>query len=677
MGPLLRRTVISALVAMLICFVVGDAFGQSSSDQDLMSLGIEELSHVKVYGASRRLEEIRNSPSSVSVITADEIRHYGWRTLGEVLRSLRGFYTAHDRTYTYVGVRGFQRPGDYNARILLLMNGHRLNENVYGSALIGTEFPLDLDLIDHIEIVRGPGSSLFGSSAVFATINVITRSPASPYAIELSGDTSSFLGRSGRMTTSMTRGRFSGLVSGSMYVSAGHGSLFFPEYASPQNNGGYAKKIDGDRYAHFFSDVQYGNFRLQGLYSSRRKIDPTASFDTNFNDPGTRITDNEGSFDVEYRRSLSSRTDLVVRTYYDHYRYYGTYAYGGTNSPDRYLNYDTSVADGSGLEATIDRKLGTGHHLTFGSNYEYSFRVNQATWDQGQPPIFNDHRTPWLAAIFAEGEFTLAPKLILDGGARLDYFQAYGAALSPRAALIYSPDSRTTLKYIFGRAFRAPNAYESYYSDGMSQEPPLTKLQKENIQSHEVVFDRSLNSWVGITVDGYYNTLDHLIDFVPDSSNGLNRAVNIGQNHGRGLEFEVQARNASGWEARASYALADAVDKLNSKRLENSPLHQGKLNATIPLARRAFAGLELQYVSAQTSYQGTRVPPAFLTNLTFSTRPLWGRWELSASGYNMLDRRWFTPAGVNSSESAIQQDGRAFRFQISYRFAPGEKRSRP
>ena len=82
-----------------------------------MSLGIEELSHVKVYSASRRLEEIRDSPSSVSVTTADEIHHHGWRTLGDVLRSLRGFYTAYDWNYTDVGVRGFLRPGDFNSRI--------------------------------------------------------------------------------------------------------------------------------------------------------------------------------------------------------------------------------------------------------------------------------------------------------------------------------------------------------------------------------------------------------------------------------------------------------------------------------------------------------------------------------------------------------------------------------
>ena len=131
------------------------AGAQASSDQDLMSLSIEDLAKTKVFAASRHLEDTREAPSSVTVITSEEIAQYGWRTLGDVVASVRGFYTSYDRNYTYLGVRGIQRPGDYNSRILLMINGHRLNENVYDSALLGTEFPLDLDLIDHIEIVRG------------------------------------------------------------------------------------------------------------------------------------------------------------------------------------------------------------------------------------------------------------------------------------------------------------------------------------------------------------------------------------------------------------------------------------------------------------------------------------------------------------------------------------------
>jgi outer membrane receptor for ferrienterochelin and colicins len=220
-----------------------------------MSLSIEELTQVKVFTASRHLQDAREAPSAVSVVTAGEIARYGWRTLADVLRSLRGFYTAYDRNYVYLGVRGFQRPGDYNSRILLLINGHRLNDNVYDSAQVGTEFPLDLDLVDHIEIVRGPSSSLFGTNAVFGVINVITRQSGDTF-VEASGDSSSFLGRTGRLTAGIHKGRLSALLSGSMYRSAGASPLFFPEFAGPKTDEGFAIDMDGDRYAHAFSDLQ-------------------------------------------------------------------------------------------------------------------------------------------------------------------------------------------------------------------------------------------------------------------------------------------------------------------------------------------------------------------------------------------------------------------------------------
>jgi len=107
-----------------------------------MSLNIEDLTQVKVYSASRHMEGLREAPSPVSIITAEDIRRYGWRTLREALRSLRGFYTSYDRQYTYLGVRGILRPGDYNSRVLLLINGNRVNENVFSSAPMGNGIPL-------------------------------------------------------------------------------------------------------------------------------------------------------------------------------------------------------------------------------------------------------------------------------------------------------------------------------------------------------------------------------------------------------------------------------------------------------------------------------------------------------------------------------------------------------
>ena len=92
--------------------------GQDSSE-DLKRMTIEELMEVEVttvYGASKYEQKTTEAPSSVTVITSDEIRKYGYRSLADILKSVRGFYVTNDRNYSYVGVRGFGRPSDYNSR---------------------------------------------------------------------------------------------------------------------------------------------------------------------------------------------------------------------------------------------------------------------------------------------------------------------------------------------------------------------------------------------------------------------------------------------------------------------------------------------------------------------------------------------------------------------------------
>ena len=97
----------------------------------------------QVFGASERLQPAIEAPASVSFITAQEIPRYGYRTLADILRSVRGMYVTNDRNFSFIGARGFGKPGDYNSRILLLINGHRVNDNVFGQAEIGAEFGLD------------------------------------------------------------------------------------------------------------------------------------------------------------------------------------------------------------------------------------------------------------------------------------------------------------------------------------------------------------------------------------------------------------------------------------------------------------------------------------------------------------------------------------------------------
>jgi len=145
---------------------------------DLTDMSLEDLMKIKVesvYSVSKYTQPVTQAPSSVTIVTSDEIRKYGYRTLADILASVSGLYITYDRNYTYLGMRGFGRTGGYNARVLLLVDGHRINDIIYEQALIGTEFPVDIDLIDRVEISRGPSWSLYGSNAVLGVINVITK----------------------------------------------------------------------------------------------------------------------------------------------------------------------------------------------------------------------------------------------------------------------------------------------------------------------------------------------------------------------------------------------------------------------------------------------------------------------------------------------------------------------
>jgi outer membrane receptor for ferrienterochelin and colicins len=174
------RLSITTLAAALVGTLV--LSGSASAQSRLEDLGLEALMRLdsgQVFGASERLQPSIEAPASVSFITAEEIKRYGYRTLADILSAVRGMYIVDDRNYSVIGARGFALPGDYNSRVLLLVNGHRVNDNVCGQAEVGAEFGLDPAIFERVEIIRGPASSLYGDSAFFAVVNVITRTGAS------------------------------------------------------------------------------------------------------------------------------------------------------------------------------------------------------------------------------------------------------------------------------------------------------------------------------------------------------------------------------------------------------------------------------------------------------------------------------------------------------------------
>jgi outer membrane receptor for ferrienterochelin and colicins len=639
-------------------------------NKDIMDLSLEELKGVQVYSASMYLQSDREAPSSVTVITADQIRQFGYRTLADVLRSVRGFDITYDRNYSYVGVRGFSRPGAYNDEVLLLINGHRLNDGVYEEALLGTEFPLDIDLVERIEIVRGPSSSLYGTSAFLAVINVITRSAPSAAGLELSFGAGGFGSYRGRSTLGGTYHGVDGLFSGTIYDSSGATRLFFPAFDSLATNYGIAQNLDGDSSSSFFGSLRFRHFTLEALASTREKGIPTASFGQVFNDNRSHTIDSGGYLDLQYSRAISHNTELTANVYYDRSLYHGVYVDPpAAGQATDVLNEDASRGDSFGAKTRVTATLRRKHKVTVGVDFRDDLRQDQTNYNLNPfRPVLDDLRSSQEWAVYVQDEFTIAKGLILNAGLRHDQYQTFGGTTNPRLALIYSPRQQTTFKLIYGQAFRAPNNYELYYADDVSQEPN-PHLLPERIRTEELIWEQVLGADFRISTSGFENQFTDLIDQETDPNTGLLVYDNSNAAHSQGFEVELAGKSSSGIEGRASYTLQKTQDTSTHLRLTNSPAQLAKANVVFPIARRRLAlGFELQYADSRKTLAASRVDGYAVFNATVTSREFAKGFRLSGSAYNIFNNRYSDPVGAEIAGSVVQQNGRDFRIQITHTF---------
>jgi iron complex outermembrane receptor protein len=281
-----------------------------------------------VYGASGFKQKVTEAPASVTIITSEEIQKFGYRTVDDVLRNVRGFYVTYDRNYSYLGVRGYGPSGDYNSRIAVLIDGHRLNDNIFDAAPVGMECPLDVDLIDRIEVIRGPNSSLYVASAFLGVINIITKRVRDLQKVSMAGEMASYGSYQARVSYG---NKFDNglqlLLSGSFYDSHGHDRLFFQEFNNPATNNGIAMNADGDQFHQLFANVSWERFTLQAVFGSRDKDIPTAPFGSVFNVSGTHTIDARSYLDLQYDRQLGRGWNLTNRISYDQYNNDGTWGF--------------------------------------------------------------------------------------------------------------------------------------------------------------------------------------------------------------------------------------------------------------------------------------------------------------------------------------------------------------
>jgi outer membrane receptor for ferrienterochelin and colicins len=646
---------------------------QQPSQDDLNKDSLEDLVKMKVdsvYGAAKFLQKAEDAASSITVVTADQIQKYGYRTLADVLQGVRGFYVINDRNYTYVGVRGLSSPGDYNARILFLLDGHRVNDNIFDGAYVGTEFPVDIDLIDHIEIIRGPDSSAYGTGAVAAVINVSTKRGRDLKAIEFSGQAGSWNSYKGRMSFG---DRFDNgletLVSGTFYNSQGHPQLFFPAFDSPATNNGIAQNADGDRSYSAFADFIYRDFDVHVVGESRTKHVPTASFGTVFDDPRNETTDARSYLDVQYHRAFGS-WETLGRASYDWYGYHGIYVYdyAHTGIPPYTENYDAANGTWLDFQGDASRAFFKRHKVTFGAEFRQDLRQQQLNYDiQPYHLYFNDHRSNRVGAIYFQDKYFVRKYLAVVAGLRSDWYGAYGNTLSPRAGLHFNPTAGTDLKANYSWAFRAPNDYEAFYA-GNNSNTANPSLAPERIRSWEGDVEQRFAKRYYVSAAGFLNQIDDLIEPSIDPLTSNPVYTNSTRVQTKGIEYEMGAKWIDGLEFSASHTIQDTRSVLTGEDLPNSPRQLAKANLSIPLARKKlFASIDAQYTSRTKTIQQTELGGFFVVNLTIFTRKITERVDFSGGLYNLLNKHYADTGGLEDREVSIPQDGRSFGIKLTYR----------
>ncbi|MFN7985694.1 MAG: TonB-dependent receptor [Vicinamibacterales bacterium] len=648
-----------------------DGSASAAQPADASALTLEQLLDVEVesvFGASKSLQKITEAPAAVTVVTASEIERFGWHTLADVLRNVRGFYVTNDRSYSYIGARGFLRPGDYNTRVLVLLDGRRLNDNVFDQAPLDEDFQIDLSEVERIEVIRGPSSSLYGSNAFFGVINVVSRAATKGRSVEVTRGLGN-LGYSDLRVHARHSFKNGAAVSfsGTGFNEQGYQRLYYPEYDSPETNNGIAVDRDYLKRRSGVVRVDYGNLVISGGYNSRLRGLPTAAYVAVFGRDES-VRDEHTLFDASWSHAVGSWAG-TFRGSYDLYDFTGSYPYDWETSdgikPVDYI--DRASGHWWSAEAQFSRRFGTRHQITTG--VEYRLNTKQTQFSYLKAPyelLWHDNRQSNTAGAFVQDQFRVTDRLLLNVGLRQDHYSAFKDPLKPRFAAIYNPRPNTTVKMMYGSAFRAPNVFESHYLiPGLWRE--RADLHPEQIQTVEGVVEHYAGKRLRFSAGAFRDTVEQLIDFTSDPVTDLLYFANSSAARANGIEGEAEAKWPSGLQARVSYTYAHTEDTQDVP-LSNSPRHVTQALLSVPLPANIAASFDMQVLSSRLTRDGNVVDGYVLPNLTI-TAPFAGRrGHVSFDIRNLTNERHSDPAGDDYAQQAVQQNGRTARVFVTFGF---------
>jgi outer membrane receptor protein involved in Fe transport len=629
----------------------------------------------EVIAVSRYSEEIDDAPSSVTVISGEELRAFAYPTIAEALRGVRGFTISNDRSYPSASVRGLGQPEDYGNRLLVLSDGASLNDDIDGSSHIGSDGRIDLGDVDRIEVVRGPGSLLYGAGALSGVVNLVTRprdEPDSAHAAVGVYDGAALHARAGfHRSFGADRGIWAS-VSGAQ--SNGQDLLVPLSGGAPA----VARGVDSFTGVNTSGRAWDGPLTLQWLFNRRDQSVPVGAYLTAFDDPGTHLLDTRAMAELRYEPRVADSLQLLLRGHAD--RYASREAFQST--PYAVERYEGIWY---GAEARLVWTPSPWLRLTAGGEGQVHPVVvmhGQTLYSDSAATYLDEHVPYHFSAGYLLVDASPLPWVKISGGARVDNYSTFGSIVVPRGAVIVKPVEGGILKLMGGRAFRAPSVYEQGYNDGgVSQARAVDpdrglSLSPESVWSGEIEYSQRFRTdWVAL-VDGYVSRVQDIIAAGPDAEGSS--AIRF-QNSatpvllaGAEVELRRELRNQAmfsvsyGWQ-RARYL----TSQLDDTSLVNAPQHMGSFKALAPIAPEiALLGVRATLEAprridlASPDTTGT----SLILDATISGTLRGLGMHYTAGVYNLADQRAQVPVSATFASRTIPQNGRTLLFELSGTF---------
>lgn len=620
-----NRVVTNVLISFLFYNTTSlSATSEQNLSIDATSIDFEQLLQTEYIPASHIANQISNASSAVSIVTAQDIKDYGYRTLGEILSSMRGVYVSQSYAYSLFGGRGFSS-NEYAGRIIVLIDGYRADDSMFGQAYLGNDGILDVALIDRVEYIPGGGSSGYGDGALLGAINIITKKGSDIDGTQLALGVGSHHGHQQRVSFGQ---KFD------------NGVNILLNASSIAIDGTIEHDGDNDeKNKRFFAKIDTDNFSFQAAYAKRDINLPYYSD----NPLDTYATADENGFVLlKYHTNLSSDLKFSSLLWYGQYTYSDAeenYSYSYTyNSDNKAKWYGGDVK----LIATWLEK----HTLSVGAGYRNDFKwstefvyedtiLDETTYNSYEEKPRETYN------FYVYDDFTITPYLSLNYGVRYEKSEHKISSLSPRAALIYAPWEDTRIKLSVNNTHR-----QATPSEGEVEKPEHAELQ-------ELVTEQQLGNETKLTASLYRYRISDRITYGAD-----NDIV------AKGAEIEFEKHWVQGARMRASIAWQQAKET-DGTRLPESPSKLTKFNLTIPLFDNRFRfGTEFQYIDERLLYAGSNEKDDAFTiiNINFLAHHLAPNLDINFLVHDLLDKSF------QQDVTYLPQSGRNLWLQLEYTF---------